>query len=187
MGFICYLKTLTHLQLKQPRILKLLAETTKPEDDEVKSEAAFQRLIHSVSEIPRTPRPLIDRGRYPEEAGHEEDTHREGTPSDDEVELDDTPFAFNAPNATQPISIRGRQGGMITPSGSAANSVAGSVAGSVNGDDQLMCMSEASSSYNGGASTPMDVDMVSISFPHSWIDINSHCHPAPSRPLGRPF
>ncbi|TEB38947.1 hypothetical protein FA13DRAFT_1724890 [Coprinellus micaceus] len=143
--------------LKQPRILKLLAETTKPEDDEVKSEAAFQRLIHSVSELPRTPRPLIDRGRYPEEAGHEEDTHREATPSDDEVELDDTPFAYNAPNATQPISIRGR--GMITPSGSAANSVAGSVTGSVNGDDQLMCMSEASSSYNGGASTPMDVDM----------------------------
>lgn len=140
-------------QLKQPRILKILAEP-KPEEDEVKSEAAFQRLIHSSSELPRTPRPIIDRGRYPEEAGREEETQREATPSDDELELDDTPFAYSAPSGTQPITIRG----MRTPGGSAANSVSGSVAGSVNGDDLIgMSISEASSS-NG--TTPMDVDMV---------------------------
>lgn len=135
----------------------------------MKSEAAFQRLIHSVSELPRTPRPIIDRGRYPEEAGHEEDAHREGTPSDDEIGLDDTPFAFSAPNATQPISIRGRQGGMMTPSGSRANSVAGSVAGSFNGDDQTMSVSEASST-----GTPMDVDMVSTLW-HPWNSLSAHC------------
>ncbi|RXW22585.1 hypothetical protein EST38_g3286 [Candolleomyces aberdarensis] len=139
--------------LKQPRLLKILAEP-RPEEDEVKSEAAFQRLLHSSSELPRTPRPVIDRGRYPEEAGHEEETQREATPSDDELELDDTPFAYSAPSGTQPINIRG----MRTPGGSAANSVAGSVAGSVNGDELTgMSISEASSS-NGYM--PMDVDMV---------------------------
>lgn len=141
--------------LKQPRILKILSEP-RPEEDEVKSEAAFQRLIHSSSDVPRTPRPFIDRGRYPEEAGHEEEAQREGTPSDDELELDDTPFAYNSSSGTQPINIiRGRA--MRTPGGSAANSVAGSVAGSVNGDDQTMSISEASSSFSGPA--PMDVDM----------------------------
>lgn len=139
--------------LKQPRLLKILSEP-RPEEDEVKSEAAFQRLIHSASDVPRTPRPFIDRGRYPEEAGHE-DTQRETTPSDDELDVDDTPFAYSTSTSTQPINIRGR--GMRTPGHSATNSVAGSVAGSFNGDDQTMSISEASSGYGGPSA--MDVDM----------------------------
>lgn len=58
----------------------------RPEDDEVKSEAAFQRLLASCSDLPlqpRTPRAPSDRGRYPEEVGDEE-VHREGSPSDDD-------------------------------------------------------------------------------------------------------
>ncbi|EAU92742.2 hypothetical protein CC1G_01787 [Coprinopsis cinerea okayama7 len=143
--------------LKPPRILKILSEP-KPEEDEVKSEAAFQRLLHSNSELPippRTPRPFTDRGRYPEEAPvHEEETQREETPSDDELELDE-PFAFSAPpppaTGTQPINIVRQK--TQTPAGSAA--------GSVNGDDasMLMSVSETSSSSFGG-NNMMDVDMV---------------------------
>ncbi|CAA7265968.1 unnamed protein product [Cyclocybe aegerita] len=129
--------------LKQPRILNLLAES-RPEEAEVKSEAAFQRLVASVSELPHTPRPLMDRGRYPEEAVHEEVT-REETPSDDEGEAEDTPFAFTAPpTATQPINIQKP----CTPGAS--------LAGSVNGDDTGMSISETSSSFGGGGS--MDID-----------------------------
>ncbi|KAJ3507179.1 hypothetical protein NLJ89_g6452 [Agrocybe chaxingu] len=129
--------------LKQPRILNLLAES-RPEEAEVKSEAAFQRLVASVSELPHTPRPLMDRGRYPEEAVHEEVT-REETPSDDEGEAEDTPFAFTAPpTATQPINIQKP----CTPGAS--------LAGSVNGDDTGMSISETSSSFGGGGA--MDID-----------------------------
>ncbi|KAG6879871.1 hypothetical protein C0992_010540 [Termitomyces sp. T32_za158] len=124
--------------LKPPRILNLLAES-RPEENEVKSEAAFQRLIHSCSELPvppRTPRVAADRGRYPEEAGREE-TQREDTPSDDDEHLDDTPLAFSALAPSAPIAIQ-------KPHTS-----------SVNGDDFTMSTS-ASSSFGTVA---MDVDL----------------------------
>lgn len=76
-------------KLKPPRILNLLAES-HPEEDEVKSEAAFQRLLASCSDLPlqpRTPRALSDRGRYPEEVGDEEG-HAEGSLSDDDEDVD---------------------------------------------------------------------------------------------------
>ena len=124
---------------------------SRPEEAELKSEAAFQRLVASVSELPaqpRTPRTFADRGRYPEEAGQEEVT-REDSPSDDE-EADEGPFAFNSSSTgTQPIAIGKPR--TITP--------AGSVAGSINGDDAGMSISETSSSFGGGAA--MDIDMAS--------------------------
>ncbi|KAF8167700.1 hypothetical protein B0H34DRAFT_682749 [Crassisporium funariophilum] len=130
--------------LKQPRILNLLAES-RPDDAEVKSEAAFQRMVASCSELPaqpRTPRAFTDRGRYPEEAVHEDIT-REETPSDDEQDPEEGPFAFTAPNGTQPINIQR----IRTP--------AGSVAGSLNGEDLNMSISETSSSFGTAA---MDID-----------------------------
>ncbi|KAJ7651714.1 hypothetical protein DFH06DRAFT_551893 [Mycena polygramma] len=121
--------------LKQPRILNLLAES-KPVENEVQSEAAFQRLLASGVELPRTPRTVADRGRYPEEAGHEE-FQREDTPSDDGEENDSTYPFCPIPSGSEPINIR-------TP------------AGSVNGDDiNTMCISE-SPSLSG-----MDVDVPS--------------------------
>ncbi|KAG6911596.1 hypothetical protein DXG01_011899 [Tephrocybe rancida] len=131
-------------QIKQPRILNLLAES-RPEENEVKSEAAFQRLITSCSELPmppRTPRVAADRGRYPEEAGSEE-LQREDTPSDDEqdhLEETTTPFAFSALAASAPIAIKKPH----------------THAGSVNGDDLGMSTSE-SSSFGTAA---MDIDLV---------------------------
>lgn len=128
--------------MKQPRILNLLAES-RPEENEVKSEAAFQRLITSCSELPvqpRTPRVTTDRGRYPEEAGREE-LQREDTPSDDDEETEDTPFAFSAPGS-EPINIYKAR----TP------------AGSVNGDDLNMSVSESSSF----GTVAMDIDLVSL-------------------------
>ncbi|KAJ7161342.1 hypothetical protein C8R43DRAFT_330565 [Mycena crocata] len=122
--------------VKQPRILNLLAES-RPVENEVQSEAAFQRLLASGVELPRTPRTVADRGRYPEEAGHEE-FQREDTPSDDgeDNESTYTPF-FPIPSGSEPINIR-------TP------------AGSVNGDDiNTMCISE-SPGLSG-----MDVDVPS--------------------------
>ncbi|KAJ7926013.1 hypothetical protein B0H13DRAFT_1109586 [Mycena leptocephala] len=122
--------------LKQPRILNLLAES-RPVENEVQSEAAFQRLLASGVELPRTPRTVADRGRYPEEAGHEE-FQREDTPSDDGDDNESTYTPFQPiPNGSEPINIR-------TP------------AGSVNGDDiNSMCISE-SPSLSG-----MDVDVPS--------------------------
>jgi len=76
-------------KLKPPRILNLLAES-RPEENEVKSEAAFQRLLASCSDLPlqpRTPRAPSDRGRYPEEVGDEE-VHGVGLPSDDDDDDD---------------------------------------------------------------------------------------------------
>ncbi|KAJ7446419.1 hypothetical protein B0H11DRAFT_2162301 [Mycena galericulata] len=122
--------------LKQPRILNLLAES-RPVENEVQSEAAFQRLLASGVELPRTPRTVADRGRYPEEAGHEE-FQREDTPSDDGDDDSTYPPLYPLPTGTEPINIR-------TP------------AGSVNGDD--MCISE-SPSLSG-----MDVDVVSLPSP----------------------
>lgn len=129
------------MQVKQPRILNLVAES-RPVENEVRSEAAFQRLLASGSDAPmypRTPRAPSDRGRYPEEAG-EEEYQREDTPSDDEDENDDGPFAFYATGGSEPINIVNAR----TP------------AGSVNGDDQAMSISESPSF----GSVPMDVDVV---------------------------
>ena len=130
------------LQLKLPRILNLVRESSRPDENEVKSEAQFQRLVASFSELPmqpRTPRALSDRGRYPEEA-EERDVQRCQTPSDDSdyEEADSIPFAF-APPTQEPITIRTR-----TP--------AASVSGSLCGDDII--------ANSPGAA--MDVDMVRV-------------------------
>ncbi|KAJ7170110.1 hypothetical protein C8R46DRAFT_994830 [Mycena filopes] len=124
--------------LKPPRILNLLAES-RPVESEVQSEAAFQRLLASGVELPRTPRTVADRGRYPEEAGPDE-FQREDTPSDDGEDDDSTYTPFHPiASGSEPINIR-------TP------------AGSVNGDDlNTMCLSESP-----GLSS-MDVDVVSAS------------------------
>ncbi|GAW07054.1 MAPEG family [Lentinula edodes] len=126
------------LQVKQPRILNLLAES-RPVEDEVKSEAAFQRLVAAGAELPmqpRTPSTMSNRGRYPEEAC-EDDYQREETPSDDEGE-DEPSYASSM---SEPIAIRNR-----TP------------AGSVNGDDlNTMSISE-SPSFSSISSMAMDVD-----------------------------
>ncbi|KAF7290497.1 hypothetical protein MKEN_01496700 [Mycena kentingensis (nom. inval.)] len=125
---------------KQPRIMNLLAESRTLEN-EVQSEAAFQRLLASGADLPRTPRSVADRGRYPEEAVQDNLFAREDTPSDDEDDFESTYHPIH--HGTEPINIR------TTP----AASVAGSVAGSVNGDD--MCISESPSL------SAMDVDMPS--------------------------
>ncbi|KAI0275334.1 hypothetical protein BC834DRAFT_965728 [Gloeopeniophorella convolvens] len=115
----------THAKL--PRILSLVSESARPDENEVKSEAQFQRLVASFSELPmapRTPRGAApsDRGRYPEAAAA--DDERAATPSDDS-DYDEPepppPFAF-APPAPEPLAIRTR-----TP--------AASVSGSLCGDD----------------------------------------------------
>ncbi len=88
-----------------PRILTLLAES-HPEDNELKSEAQFQRFVASFSDHPtqpRTPRAASDRGRYPEDATEEEPS-REDYSSDDEGEPDEVaPFSFS--HSSEPINI----------------------------------------------------------------------------------
>ncbi|KDQ31041.1 hypothetical protein PLEOSDRAFT_173131 [Pleurotus ostreatus PC15] len=136
--------------VKQPRILRIRAES-RPLESEVQSEAAFQRLVASCSELPtqpRTPRNAHDRGRYPEEAGHEEDTQHEPE-SDDEDEGEDPTFTF-VPRGSEPININKP----FTPSGS----VAGSIAGSINGDDISICGSP------GTVAMDIDIPMASPSF-----------------------
>lgn len=66
--------------------MNLVAEA-RPEDSEVKSEAAFQRLLASCAELPTPARGTRaqDRGRYPEEAGQDDSQH-EQTGSDDDGE-----------------------------------------------------------------------------------------------------
>ncbi|KAF5388579.1 hypothetical protein D9757_004596 [Collybiopsis confluens] len=127
---------------KPPRILNLLAES-RPVENEVKSEAAFQRLVASGAELPiqpRTPNPISNRGRYPEEA-RVDDFQREDTPSDDE---DDEPFASYASSMSEPIAILRNR----TP------------ASSVNGDDlNTMSISESPNLL----SIAMDVDAPSAS------------------------
>lgn len=119
-----------------PRILTLLSEEAHPGEDEVKSEAQFQRLVASCSDLPfqpRTPRAASDRGRYPEEVPNDDPT-RENTPSDDDDDEGDTaPFAYGA---SEPIAITKP----VTP------------AHSVNGDEFLFSESP------GGAA--MDIDLV---------------------------
>ncbi|KAF8481837.1 hypothetical protein DFH94DRAFT_733334 [Russula ochroleuca] len=138
-SYIPHLRRLSH-PLKLPRILNLVRESSRPDENEVKSEAQFQRLVASFSELPmqpRTPRAPSDRGRYPEEASEERDIQRCQTPSDDSdyEEADSIPFAF-APPTQEPITIRTR-----TP--------AASVSGSLCGDDI--------SAHSPGVA--MDIDM----------------------------
>ncbi|KAI3622305.1 hypothetical protein WG66_015092 [Moniliophthora roreri] len=127
--------------LKQPRIFDIVTSESRPGDDEVKSEAAFQRLLASGTELPlqpRTPRAPSDRGRYPEEAGNE--SQREDTPSEDEE--GDSYFLSYPSSVSEPIPISKRH----TP------------ASSVNGDDMTnMSISESPSC----GSTPMDIDIPS--------------------------
>jgi hypothetical protein len=132
------------LQLKLPRILNLVQESSRPDENEVKSEAQFQRLVASFSELPmqpRTTRVPSDRGRYPEEVSEGRGTGRCQTPSDDSDydEADGIPFAF--PQTTQePITIRTR-----TP--------AASVSGSLCGDDMI---------YADSPGAAMDIDAVGV-------------------------
>ncbi|RDX51865.1 hypothetical protein OH76DRAFT_224771 [Lentinus brumalis] len=98
-------RKLSH-SVRVPRILALVSES-HTQENEVRSEAQFQRMLASFSDSPtnpRTPRGASDRGRYPEEAGHDE-PQREATPSDDE-ELDDSvPFAYaESAAATKPVT-----------------------------------------------------------------------------------
>jgi hypothetical protein len=131
------------LQLKLPRILNLVRESSCPDDNEVKSEAQFQRLVASFSELPmqpRTPRAPSDRGRYPEEVSEDRDIEQCQTPSDDSDydETDNIPFAF-APPTQEPITIRTR-----TP--------VASVGGSLCADDI----------YADSPGAAMDVDAVRV-------------------------
>ncbi|KAI0361008.1 hypothetical protein OH77DRAFT_1391696 [Trametes cingulata] len=118
--------------MKMPHIQRLVAES-QVQENEVQSEAQFQRMLASFSMHPGPARPASDRGRYPEDAAAEE-PQRESTPSDDE-ELDESvPFAYTeSALATKPV----------TP------------AQSINGDDPSMLESPI-----GFA---MDVDMPSSS------------------------
>ncbi|KAI0294980.1 hypothetical protein BC826DRAFT_909559 [Russula brevipes] len=122
---IPHLRRLSH-PLKLPRILNLVRESSRPDENEVKSEAQFQRLVASFSELPmqpRTPRAPSDRGRYPEEASEERDVQYCQTPSDDsdyeETETDSIPFPF-PPSTQEPITIKTR-----TPTASVSGSLCG--------------------------------------------------------------
>ncbi|KAI0699357.1 hypothetical protein C8T65DRAFT_742532 [Cerioporus squamosus] len=122
-------------QVRVPRILALVSES-HTQENEVRSEAQFQRMLASFSDSPtnpRTPRGASDRGRYPEEAGRDE-PQRDSTPSDDEEFDDSVPFAYaESAVATKPV----------TP------------AQSINGDELSMLESPLG--------VAMDVDMVNAS------------------------
>ena len=120
-------------------MLSLLSES-RPEENELKSEAQFQRLVASVAGnplTPKTPRAPSDRGKYPEEAGDEEEIAAQ---SDDDDELcEGSVFDYNATTEAINISRRG------TP------------AQSINGDEM----------YSWGPGSPvgssyMDVDPVNL-------------------------
>lgn len=97
---------------------------------------------------PRTPRAASDRGRYPEEAGHDE-TPREDTPSDDDAH-EECAFAFMSNNDA------------IKP-----HTPGGSVNGGVNCDEMNMLVTES-------PGIPlMDVDMVG---PPATFSENSNIH-----------
>ncbi|KAJ8083721.1 hypothetical protein AAF712_000655 [Marasmius tenuissimus] len=137
--------------LKQPRIFDLVSSEARPAEDEVKSEAAFQRLLASGTELPlqpRTPRTSSDKGRYPEEAGNE------SQPEDPQSDDEDDYVPSYASSVSEPISIPKRH----TPTNS------------VNGDDfNTMCISESPSF----SSMAMDVDMALSSPSISSTPINS--------------
>ncbi|KIY51222.1 hypothetical protein FISHEDRAFT_70865 [Fistulina hepatica ATCC 64428] len=69
--------------VKQPRILRLLAESRPFEELETSSESAFTRLASACSDLPSQRRQACDRGRFPEEVACED-----SQPSDDEDESD---------------------------------------------------------------------------------------------------
>ena len=121
-------------------MLSLLSES-RPEENELKSEAQFQRLLASYTGnplTPKTPRAPSDRGRYPEEAGDEENIAVQSEDDDDELG-EGSVFDYNATTEAINISRRG------TPARSA------------NGDDPY--------SWNPGSpmgSSYMDVDPVSV-------------------------
>jgi hypothetical protein len=112
-------------------------QDSRPEENELKSEAQFQRLLSSATGQPNSyfsPKAPSDRGRYPEEAGTEE-PQREDSGSEGELE---PPFAFGLPEACM----------ISKPSTPAA---------SVNGDETPMTIPE-SPGLNS-----MDIDMVRVS------------------------
>ena len=123
-------------------MLSLLSES-RPEENELKSEAQFQRLLASYTGnplTPKTPRAPSDRGRYPEEAGEEEDVVVQSDDDDDELG-EGSVFEYNSTTEAINISRRG------TP------------AQSMNGDDPY--------SWNPGSpmgSSYMDVDPVRTPF-----------------------
>jgi hypothetical protein len=121
-----------------PRILTLLAES-KPEENEVKSEAQFQKFVASFSNHPRTPRTLLDRGRYPEEAGEDEPVREDVDSSDEEDDPATAAPLSSSHIGTEPIPIPMPKS--VTP------------AYSINGDD--FGLSESPSN------NAMDIDTVS--------------------------
>jgi hypothetical protein len=72
-------------------------QEARPEEDELRSEAQFQRLLASTYDQPNSPyfspKAPSDRGRYPEEADTV-DAQRESTPSDGDA--DDHPYPFGS-------------------------------------------------------------------------------------------
>lgn len=114
---------------------------SKPDENEVKSEAQFQKFVASFSNHPGTPRTLLDRGRYPEEAGEDEPVREDAESSDDEDDPSIVePFSHSHP-CSEPIPIPKS----VTP------------AQSVSGDD--FGLSESPSN------NAMDIDTVSrVSF-----------------------
>jgi hypothetical protein len=157
------------MQVKLPRILNIVRESSRPDENEVKSEAQFQRLVASFSELPmqpRTPRALSDRGRYPEEVSEDRDVPRCQTPSDDsdyeDADTSTVPFPF-APPTQEPITIRTR-----TP--------VASVSGSLCGDDII--------ADSPGAA--MDVDMVGFPFCHIYRCNAKTMRPQPPSLFGSP-
>ncbi|KAG0704394.1 hypothetical protein DFH29DRAFT_827973 [Suillus ampliporus] len=144
--------------LKPPRILNLLAEP-RPEEDELKSEAAFQRLLASYSDLPsqpRTPRAPSDRGRYPEEVGHE-DSHEDPLSDDDDDDDVQGLFAFDAQNDS--INVK-----PCTP------------AQSVNGDDLSMSLAESPM----GVAMDVDPPLVSPSITSTPMSIQWRYTPPPT-------
>ncbi|EJD03672.1 uncharacterized protein FOMMEDRAFT_167014 [Fomitiporia mediterranea MF3/22] len=98
---------------KPARLLSLRAEA-RPDEIEVKHEAQVQRLLASFSGLPpglgptRSARTASNRGRFPEEAGEDEEFQREDTPSDDGEVKDDvssTIFNYKVPVGSDPINI----------------------------------------------------------------------------------
>ena len=134
-------------------MLSLLSES-RPEDNEVKSEAQFQRLLASYTGnplTPKTPRAPSDRGRYPEEAGEEEDVAVQSDDDDDDELCQGSVFDYNTTTEAINISRRG------TP------------AQSNNGDDPYM--------WNPGSpvgSSYMDVDPVNPLFFTRCMRIHLH-------------
>ena len=128
-------------------MLSLLSES-RPEENEVKSEAQFQRLLASYTGnplTPKTPRAPSDRGRYPEEAEDEQEVAIQSDDDDDEL-CEGSVFEYNATTEAINISRKG------TP------------ARSISGDDL----------YSWGPGSPvgssyMDVDPVSTFLPPKHI------------------